>query len=81
VRAESVALTLRALAAWQSLCTGTCILCHHWKNSVALAFTDGDRPSVGSRYFCQPCVGALGLPNATAGQRVTRTDAEAITFL
>jgi hypothetical protein len=29
------------------------------ENSVALAFADGDRPSGNSRYFRQPCVGAL----------------------
>jgi hypothetical protein len=57
-RGPRVPLTrLAPLAAWQSLCTGH--VDASLENSVALAFTDGGRPSGGSRYFRQPCVGAL----------------------
>jgi hypothetical protein len=57
-RGPRVPLTcLAPLAAWQSLCTGH--IDASLEDSVALAFTDGDRPSGGSRYFRQPCVGAL----------------------
>ena len=56
-RGPRVPLTcLAPLAAWQSLCTGHVEA--SLENSVALAFTDGDRPSGGSRYF-RHCVGAL----------------------
>jgi hypothetical protein len=58
-RGSSVPLTcLAPLAAWQSLCTGH--VDSSLENSVAaVVFTDGDCPSGGSRYFRQPCVGAL----------------------
>jgi hypothetical protein len=73
-RGPRVPLTcLAALAAWQSLCTGH--VDAPLENSVARAFTDGDRPSGDNRYFRQPCVGALASPSATA--RPTRKQAEA----
>ena len=57
-RTPSVPLTcLAPLAAWQSLCTGH--VDASLENSVALAFADGNRPNGNSRYFRQPCVGAL----------------------
>ena len=70
-RGPRVPLTcLAALAAWQSLCT------RHvdapLENSVARAFTDGDRPGGDSRYFRQPCVGALASLARQRGQLVNR---------
>ena len=57
-RGPRVPLTcLAPLTAWQSLSTGH--VDASLENSVALAFADGDRPSGNSRYFRQPCVGAL----------------------
>ena len=54
-RGARVPLTcLAPLAAWQSLCTGH--VDASLENSVALAFTDGDRPSPAAGYFRQPCV-------------------------
>jgi hypothetical protein len=70
-RGPSVPLTcLAPLAAWQSLCTGH--VDASLENSVALAFTDGDRPSDGSRDFRQPCVGALASLARQRGQLVNR---------
>jgi hypothetical protein len=48
------------------------MLTRHRENSVALAFTDGDRPSGGSGYFRQPCVGALASLGRQRGQLVNR---------
>ena len=57
-RGPSAPLTCLARpAAWQSLCTGH--VDASLENSVALAFADGNCPSGNSRYFRQPCVGAL----------------------
>jgi hypothetical protein len=56
-RAESAVDLPCAARRLASLCTGHVEA--SLENSVALAFTDGDRPSGGSRYFRQPCVGAL----------------------
>ena len=70
-RGPRVPLTcLAPLAAWQSLCTGH--VDASLENSVALAFTGGDSPSVGSRYFSQPCVGALASLVRQRGQLVNR---------
>jgi hypothetical protein len=70
-RGPRVPLTcLAPLAAWQSLCTGH--VDAPLENSVARAFTDGDRPSGDSRYFRQPCVGALASLARQRGQLVNR---------
>ena len=70
-RAPRVPLTcLAPLAAWQSLCTGH--VDAPLENSVARAFTDRDRPSGDSRYFRQPCVGALASLARQRGQLVNR---------
>ena len=72
-RGPRVPLTcLAALAAWQSLCTGH--VDAPLENSVARAFTDRDRPSGDSRYFRQPCTGALA---SSATARPTRKQVEA----
>jgi hypothetical protein len=42
------------------------------ENSVARAFTDGDRPGGDSRYFRQPRVGALASLARQRGQLVNR---------
>ena len=69
-RGPSVPLTcLAPLAAWQSLCTGH--VDASLENSVALAFTDGNRPT-GSRHFRQPCVGALASLARQGDQLVNR---------
>src|SRR6201995_5031913 len=57
-RGPRVPLTcLAPRTAWQSLCTGHVYA--SLANSAALAFADGNRPNGNSRYFRQPCVGAL----------------------
>jgi hypothetical protein len=61
---------LAPLAAWQSLCTGH--IDASLENSVALGFTDRHRPSGSSRYFRQPCVGALASLARQRGQLVNR---------
>jgi hypothetical protein len=70
-RAPSVPLTcLAPLAAWQALCTRH--VDASLENSIALAFTDGDRPSGGSRHFRQPCVGVLASLARQRDQLVNR---------
>jgi hypothetical protein len=70
-RGPRVPLTcLAPLAAWQSLCTGH--VDAPLENSVARAFTDRDRRSGDSRYFRQPCVGALASLARQRGQLVNR---------
>ena len=70
-RGPRVPLTcLAPLAAWQSLCTGH--VDAPLENSVARAFTDGDRASGDSRYFRQPCIGALASLARQRGQLVNR---------
>ena len=70
-RGPRVSLTcLAPLAAWQSLCTGH--VDASLENSVALAFSDGDRPERRSPILPSPCVGALASLARQRGQLVNR---------